>query len=57
MGEGEAWYLDLNLRHTVRNRGDETRIHLVIDCVVNDWLRAVIDQAMQSETPIGMVGQ
>jgi hypothetical protein len=35
---GESWYLDLNLRHRVANPGDEPRVHLVIDCVVNDWI-------------------
>ena len=42
MGAGEAWYLDLNLRHSVINRGPTERVHLVIDCVVDDWLRAVL---------------
>jgi hypothetical protein len=38
MSEGETWYLNLNLPHSVDNRGSDVRIHLVIDCVVNDWL-------------------
>ena len=38
MAPGEAWYLDLNLPHSVANRGSEPRVHLVVDCVVNDWL-------------------
>jgi hypothetical protein len=38
MSEGEAWYLNLNLPHRVENHSDIDRIHLVIDCVVNDWL-------------------
>ena len=46
MAEGEAWYLDLNLRHSVVNRGEEPRIHLVIDCVVDDWLRSVLEPAL-----------
>lgn len=37
MQEGEAWYLNFNLPHRVENRSDKPRIHLVIDCVVNDW--------------------
>ena len=36
---GETWYLNLNLPHSVVNHGSETRIHLVIDCLVNDWFR------------------
>lgn len=43
MAEGEAWYLDLNLRHRVTNRGADARIHLVVDCVVNDWLREQLE--------------
>jgi quercetin dioxygenase-like cupin family protein len=40
MNEGEAWYLNLNLPHRVENRSREDRIHLVIDCMLNDWLRS-----------------
>jgi hypothetical protein len=39
MREGECWYLNLTLPHRVTNASSEDRIHLVIDCVVNDWLR------------------
>jgi hypothetical protein len=38
MKEGECWYLDLGLPHWVKNRGATDRIHLVIDCEVNEWL-------------------
>jgi len=38
MSLGEVWYLDLNLPHSVINRSDEARVHLVVDCVVNEWL-------------------
>ncbi|MDJ0654924.1 MAG: aspartyl/asparaginyl beta-hydroxylase domain-containing protein [Xanthomonadales bacterium] len=36
---GETWYLNVNLPHRVENLSDEYRVHLVLDCVVNDWLR------------------
>lgn len=39
LGEGETWYLNVNLPHSVANRGSQHRVHLVVDCVVNDWLR------------------
>ena len=39
MNEGECWYLNFNEPHRVTNRGAADRIHLVVDCVVNDWLR------------------
>ena len=38
MQEGECWYLNVNLRHRVDNHSKTDRIHLVIDCVVDDWL-------------------
>lgn len=42
MQEGECWYLDLTLPHRVENSSEVDRIHLVIDCVVNDWVRSII---------------
>jgi hypothetical protein len=42
MQAGECWYLDFNLRHSVANGGAEPRIHLVIDCVVNDWVSGTL---------------
>lgn len=39
MQPGECWYLDLSLPHWVENRGASDRVHLVIDCEVNEWLR------------------
>jgi hypothetical protein len=36
--EGECWYLNANLPHRVTNNSNKDRIHLVIDCEVNDWL-------------------
>jgi Aspartyl/Asparaginyl beta-hydroxylase len=43
MNEGECWYLNLNLPHRVVNHSAADRIHLVIDCVVNDWMRALFE--------------
>ncbi len=42
MNEGECWYLDLGRPHRVQNRGSTDRLHLVIDCKLNDWLRSLI---------------
>jgi hypothetical protein len=39
MHAGECWYINFNLPHRVVNRGTTARVHLVIDCMVNDWLR------------------
>lgn len=40
MKEGEAWYLNFNLPHHVTNNSGEARVHLVVDCIANDWLRS-----------------
>jgi hypothetical protein len=45
MHAGEAWYLNFNLFHSVENHGRDERIHLVIDCVVNDWFRSFFKDA------------
>ena len=42
MNPGEVWYHNFNLPHSVANKGDRDRIHLVIDCFLNDWLRELI---------------
>ncbi|HEX4332101.1 MAG TPA: aspartyl/asparaginyl beta-hydroxylase domain-containing protein [Usitatibacter sp.] len=42
MRPGECWFLDFSRPHRVQNRGRADRIHLVIDCGVNEWLTAQI---------------
>jgi hypothetical protein len=42
MNEGECWYINFNLPHRVYNYSDVNRVHLVIDCIVNEWLRSII---------------
>jgi mannose-6-phosphate isomerase-like protein (cupin superfamily) len=44
MKEGECWYLNLSLKHRVNNFGDTSRIHLVIDCKVNHWIRNLLNE-------------
>lgn len=39
MEAGTCWYINANLPHRVANHGDAERIHLVVDCGVNNWLR------------------
>ncbi len=41
MNAGECWYCNFNEIHEVKNNSDEPRIHLIMDCVVNDWLKEV----------------
>ncbi len=48
MGVGEAWYLNFSLPHSVLNRGDTDRIHLVIDGIVNDWVRTIFPPEMSA---------
>lgn len=42
LNEGECWYINANLPHSVANNGLTDRIHLVVDCKVNNWLSDVI---------------
>ena len=44
---GECWYLNLNLPHRVVNGSSIRRVHLVVDCVVDDWLRGQFEVAMR----------
>jgi hypothetical protein len=41
LAPGECWYTNVNLPHAVENTGSVDRIHLVLDCVVDDWLREI----------------
>lgn len=36
---GRLYYVNFSQAHQVRNDGDTDRLHLVLDLVVNDWLR------------------
>jgi hypothetical protein len=45
MAPGECWYHDFTQPHSLRNAGTNERVHLVLDCVVNDWLRAEVLRA------------
>jgi hypothetical protein len=39
---GSVRYLRLAEPHSVHNRGTTARDHLVIDCVVDEWLAALL---------------
>jgi len=43
MQEGDCWYINANLPHRLANKGNSNRIHLVVDCKVNDWLKEVFN--------------
>ena len=36
--EGDCWYMNFNLPHSINNKSSVNRIHLVIDAEVNDWV-------------------
>jgi hypothetical protein len=40
MQPGECWFADFSQPHSVMNRSDSERIHLVIDCMRNEWTDA-----------------
>jgi len=42
MNNGECWYCNFNEPHEVHNRSEMPRVHLILDCLVNDWLQNVI---------------
>lgn len=42
MNEGECWYINANIKHHVTNNGTTDRIHLIVDCKVNEWLTEII---------------
>jgi mannose-6-phosphate isomerase-like protein (cupin superfamily) len=52
MHAGECWYLNFNLPHRVQNHGSSHRIHLVVDCLVNDWLRALMPSAAERQAQL-----
>jgi len=48
---GECWYADFSCTHSFLNRGDTERVHMVLDCKVNDWLRGVLTQLGEASLP------
>ncbi|MBL6446332.1 aspartyl/asparaginyl beta-hydroxylase domain-containing protein [Fulvivirga sp. 29W222] len=41
MQQGECWFADFSQVHSVENLGKTDRVHLVIDCQVNEWMRSL----------------
>lgn len=48
MAPGSTWYLRLADEHAITNAGTATRVHLVIDCAVDEWLTDLLKQAAAS---------
>lgn len=51
MAEGECWYVNVDFPHSVANRGSTDRVHLVIDCMVDEWLRGLLMGLAQENNP------
>ncbi|NQY06859.1 MAG: aspartyl/asparaginyl beta-hydroxylase domain-containing protein [Flavobacteriaceae bacterium] len=39
---GECWYFDFNKIHAVENNSSMDRVHLIIDCLSNDWWDSIM---------------
>lgn len=53
---GECWYMDFNRLHRVENGGTTDRVHLVMDCQVNDWLRELFEATDRTTTEDDLFG-
>ncbi len=53
LAEGECWYLDLARPHWVNNRSPIDRVHLVLDCKLDDWLAAQLALATPCAGEVG----
>ena len=49
--EGALCYLDQRKPHTVRNDGAAARVHLVVDCIVNERLQGWLKRAARGLAP------
>lgn len=49
MRPGQLWYCDFTRPHSVANRSDIDRIHLVLDLVINRWLRGLFPPESPAE--------
>jgi len=45
MNAGNCYYMNADAPHSVVNESDEERVHLLLDCRVNDWLREIFKQS------------
>jgi hypothetical protein len=41
--EGECWYMNFNLLHSINNKSKINRVHLVIDALVNNWVKTLFN--------------
>ena len=50
MEAGSLWYLRLSDPHSVANRGETERVHLVVDAAVDPWLTELLAAAASEQT-------
>ena len=48
MASGECWYINADLPQSVVNGGTTARVHLVVDCKVDDWLLGLFPEGVLS---------
>ncbi|AGC75377.1 aspartyl/asparaginyl beta-hydroxylase [Nonlabens dokdonensis] len=46
MHAGECWYCNFHKVHEVHNKSDEPRIHLILDCKVNEWFKEIFEKSL-----------
>ena len=46
---GEVWFVDVSRPHSVANHGETPRVHLVLDCVVNEWVNTLLTSEAHAE--------
>jgi hypothetical protein len=52
MQNGECWLADISKPHEVENRSSTDRMQLMIDCDLNDWWEAILEEQGISVAPI-----
>lgn len=60
MKPGELWYLDTSYKHSVANYGEQSRVHIVMECAINETIQPIIPRGfkarMHSAGYIGVLG-
>lgn len=44
MDIGNCYYIDADVPHSVVNNSDQDRVHLLIDCQINGWLKVIFTE-------------
>jgi len=53
---GDTWYLNASCLHGVHNESQQARIHLMLDCISNDWLKDLFSRAGWFARPPALYG-